>query len=269
MHLLLTALVLAAPLKVASAGFEGAGVDAKTRQFLSEQVAQRLASGPGVSVITPADVQTMLGLGRTKELLGCADVGGACLTELAGALGADVVLAGNVSRVGARFAVTLKLLDARSSQVLSVGTADVAAEDELMPRLLVLADAARDMLVLRRAVGAPVRWQPSLPLVAGLLCAGAGALLMVRANDELRQLQLLSSGPAPASSEALLALQAQGAQLRTSGKLDGTLAAGFFAVGGAAVVAAVTWWLWPRAEVQVAFGATRDGAALTVAGGFP
>ena len=86
------------------------GVDDALLAALSEKAALEVAQAPNVSVITRQDVEALLGRERQRQLLGCADESGSCVAELAGALGAGLVLTGDLAKVGARFTVTLKLL---------------------------------------------------------------------------------------------------------------------------------------------------------------
>jgi hypothetical protein len=269
MPALLLVVLSAAPLKVATTGFEGAGVEPRVLRILSEQVAQRLAATAGVSVITPGDVETMLGLERRKQMLGCAEEGGGCLAELAGALGADVLLTGDISKVGTRYAATLKLLDARTGRTLSAGTADAGSEDELVRTLMTLADAAREVLLERTAPARRGRWQPAIPLAVGVGLAVTGAVFLLRANDELAQLKALSAAAVPTTADARLAAQVRGATLVETGRRDGLGAGAFFVAGGVFAGGALAWWLWPGAEVHVSLAVGRDGAAFAVQGRLP
>ena len=48
----------------------------------------------GYEVLAPSDIQAMIGLERMKDLVGCEN-DSSCLTELGGALGADLLIGGS------------------------------------------------------------------------------------------------------------------------------------------------------------------------------
>ncbi len=87
------------------------GVAKETAQLLGDALAGELRKRPGVSVLTQSDVAALLGVERTRQILGCSDSG--CMAEVAGALGADRVVHGSVGRVGGSFVVNLSALDPR------------------------------------------------------------------------------------------------------------------------------------------------------------
>jgi hypothetical protein len=87
------------------------GVQRETAQLLAEALAGELRRRPGVSVLTQADVAALLGVEKTRQMLGCTDSG--CIAELGGALGADRVVHGSIGRVGGSLVVNLSALDPR------------------------------------------------------------------------------------------------------------------------------------------------------------
>jgi len=66
-------------------------------------------------VITKSDIQSMIGLERSKELLACDDA--SCIAEIGGALGVQLMVTGNVGKFGTVYAVNLKLIDVRAAKV--------------------------------------------------------------------------------------------------------------------------------------------------------
>src|SRR5512142_3238640 len=78
-------------------------------------------------VIGKTDIDTMLGLENMKDQLGCDDV--ACAAQIGGALGADLLLAGRVAKLGESIIIVLKLIDAKKQEVLS-STKHKAADNE-------------------------------------------------------------------------------------------------------------------------------------------
>ncbi|MCK5687888.1 hypothetical protein KAI87_01400, partial [Myxococcota bacterium] len=84
---------------------------------LTEVLAAEIKSIDGTSVISPSDIQSMLQMEAQKDALDCNDQ--ACLAEIGGALGVDQLVVGNVGKVGKRFVVSLRIVDARSPKALS------------------------------------------------------------------------------------------------------------------------------------------------------
>jgi len=74
------------------------------------------ASRAGFDVISQADVATLLGVERQRQLLGCSE-DASCLAEIGGALGAEFVLSGQVGQIGSRYHLALQLLDAKKARV--------------------------------------------------------------------------------------------------------------------------------------------------------
>src|SRR5688572_256451 len=62
-------------------------------------------------------MKDMLDAEQQKMLLGCDKE--SCMAEIAGAMGAERLVAGSVGALGAMFVVTLKLIDTKSAQVAS------------------------------------------------------------------------------------------------------------------------------------------------------
>jgi len=82
----------------------------------------------GYEVLAPSDIQAMIGLERMKDLVGCED-DTSCLTELGGALGADLLIGGNIAKLGDKYNLTLSLVDnnAAKSKARFQGSAGTAA----------------------------------------------------------------------------------------------------------------------------------------------
>jgi len=66
-------------------------------------------------VVTKSDIQSMLGLERSKELRACDDA--SCMAEIGGALGVELMVSGNVGRFGKVYAVNLKLINVKQAKV--------------------------------------------------------------------------------------------------------------------------------------------------------
>jgi hypothetical protein len=114
------------------------GVSADTGRLLGDALAGELRRRAGVSALTQADVAALLGVEKTRQMLGCTDAG--CMAEIGGALGADRVVHGSIGRVGESLVVNLSALDPRQAAAAASvsdrlrGAGDEAFLDAL-PRL--------------------------------------------------------------------------------------------------------------------------------------
>jgi len=117
------------------------GVSRETAQLLGDALAGELRRRAGVSVLTQADVGALLGVEKTRQMLGCSESG--CMAEIGGALGADRVIHGSLGRVGASLVVNFSALDAKKGDaVASVSERLRGAEDEaFLDALPAIADA--------------------------------------------------------------------------------------------------------------------------------
>jgi hypothetical protein len=144
-----------------------AGVDAQLASLLSDAVAAQVTSRGFFSVTTSKDVQTLLGVERQKQLMGCSDAG-ACLTELAGAMGARFVLSGQLGRVGDTYQLTLQTVDTQKAQPVGRST-----------KLAKSVDALRDLLpyAVADATGTLAPSPPSRVLPFTLIGVGAAVVI--------------------------------------------------------------------------------------------
>src|SRR4051812_27515698 len=98
-----------APVKVALPALRLTDLPAERAGFYTEQVGAELLAR-GLRVVSERDISSMLGLERQRELLGCNEGSGACLVELANALGVDGIVLGDVARVGSRYQASLRVI---------------------------------------------------------------------------------------------------------------------------------------------------------------
>lgn len=114
-------------------------VDGKTVALLGEALGGELRKRAGLSVMSEADISALLGMERTRTMLGCTDAG--CIAEVGGALGVDRVVHGSIGRVGSSLLVNLSSLDPkRASTAASVSERLKGASDEAfldaLPRIV-------------------------------------------------------------------------------------------------------------------------------------
>ena len=89
----------------------GGGVDAQVASALTEALTVEVAARGFFDVVSSKDLQTLLGLERQRQVMGCTDKGSSCLAELADAIGARFVLSGSVTQLGSAFQLNLQTLD--------------------------------------------------------------------------------------------------------------------------------------------------------------
>jgi hypothetical protein len=105
------------------------GTEASRAELLSEIALTEAASLKTFDVIGKSDIVTMLGFEKQKAVLGCSE-DSACLAELGGALGVDLVLVGSLGRVGALYRLDMKLVDARKAKVRGRVGVNVEGQEE-------------------------------------------------------------------------------------------------------------------------------------------
>lgn len=249
--------------KIAAPGLHFVNVETKLGEFYSEHLAQQLKYA-GLQVITSREMQSLLGLERQKQLLGCSE--GACMTELANALGADGILLGDVALLGSTYQVNLKIIGSGDGKTLALESTKASSEAALLEVLTNAAQKlARDASVsLGRpppvAIGSSsggVRKFAWAPAALGVAAIGAGVACLVVTENAHKTLTMDTNIP-------------NGAELVATGKTTGPLAVAGFAVGGAALAgAAAMFFLGADSPVTVTTAITPNGAAIGVAGVFP
>lgn len=117
------------------------GVTAETAQLLGDALAGELRRRSGVSVLTQSDIAALLGVEKTRQMLGCGEAG--CMAEIGGALGADRVVHGSLGRVGGSLVVNLSALDARKASAAASVSERLrgAADEAFLDALPAIADA--------------------------------------------------------------------------------------------------------------------------------
>lgn len=142
----------------------GGGIDPDVVSAFTESVTAEVAARGIFDVVSTQEVQTVVGVERQRQLMGCSDDAQSCLAELAGALGAEFVLSGSLARIGESYQLSLQTLDSRKAQ--PIGRA-VRIADSL--------DALRAQLPypVSEATATPLPPPPSRWLSYGLWTGGA------------------------------------------------------------------------------------------------
>lgn len=147
---------------------------------LGARLTQLLGQRPELEVLAQDEIRALLKNEQNQQLLGCSDDG--CLAELAGALGADLVLSGKIGRLPEGYALSFVLIDAQRAK--SVARVSQTWTGESIS-LLELAEPIVELLLWRA---------PQAPSGA-LVLDGAQAGSRIFVDDQVR-------GTAPAGQMA-------------------------------------------------------------------
>ncbi|HOX45383.1 MAG TPA: PEGA domain-containing protein [Myxococcota bacterium] len=159
----------AARQKIAVLELAARGVAGDTARSLTDVVAREVDRSGLFTTLSADDIRAMLQHLEHRQSLGCTDE--ACLAELGGALGVELVLSGAVGKVGETWVVSLTLLDVRRAVV-------IAREERT-------AHGAADALLVEARSAARALLRPLLAQAEGALrleCEEEGAEVYV---DEL------------------------------------------------------------------------------------
>ncbi len=254
-------------LKIASPGLSGVRLSDKEAQFFSEHLAQQLAAA-GAKVTSDREISAVLGLERKRQLLGCSESSSQCMTELAGALGVDALVVGDVARLQQRYQVNVKLLSVDSASLLAAESERADTDEQLVDALSAIAGRlarkgaerlSRSLVPEGRVGTGHSGGPPILPIVlagGGVLAAGFGGYAFTQASA--RYEQLLGT----TDTGAALRLRDEGVFWRTGTQVG-------LGIGAAALVgAAVAFFLGgapasPDVAVSVSTSPHGGGLALT------
>jgi len=121
-------------IRLALPGLMSPNVDAANLKYYSQFLSQQLTL-EGARVVTPEEMAQVIGLERQRQLLGCGDNSGSCLTELANALGVEALVMGTVGRFDGQFQVDVKVISATDAHALVAYSHRVEGESELLDDL--------------------------------------------------------------------------------------------------------------------------------------
>ncbi len=194
--ILLTLLAAAHPVRLAAPGLTFANIGARDGEAYQSYFVNQMQLAGGVTVVTQAEIAALLGLERQKQLLGCEEASAAsCMAELGGALGAEGLVVGNISKLGGSFLLDVKVVEVQTARTLALISKRVANEEAL---LNALAEGAREISQKVREslrpgekppAAEPFRLRPWLLVgIGGLALAGAGSFFAVQASDRSTRL---------------------------------------------------------------------------------
>lgn len=133
------ALALTKPTKMLVLAFRGSGdVQSALPDLVTRTLLSHLDSVQNLRTISTDDIETMLDVDKKKAAVGCDT--NACMAEIGGALGAELVLYAQLAKIGTRYAINATIVNTRSATVrgrLSIMTE--ANDDKLVDALPELA----------------------------------------------------------------------------------------------------------------------------------
>ena len=237
-------------LRIAVYDFELSDVDERTGKIVYRATLAELRKLEWVSVIGMDEIRAMLDLEAQKAMIGC-DEEESCLAEIAGAIGADVLILGQLARLGDQHIFTLRRVDQRRAQVVGTVNRTLAADNgeeflavigpsvaELFPDRSLRMGATRGVSKEAALKLNPPPLRPWMVYAAGSV---AGAALVGSAVSSLIVLALSGSYADELERGSQAGQLVDGAQLtslRNSGTTamwaSGTLFASALAIGGAA-----------------------------------
>lgn len=243
---------------MAAPSFSLVGIEPALGAAWQDRFVSRLG-GDGLKVTSSSDIQQMLGLERQRALLGC-NAETSCLAELAGALGVELLLSGNIVKSESGYLATVRVLSTKTGQPIAAATERLRNESALLDWLDATAVDLRRQLLGPPPTGLFVRLVPGL--IGGALLVAGGVLLGVSGANYAR---LTGSEVLPVGDIA---------PLRQQGELFGGLGLSFAIAGGVGVLTSVLWAALSPGEqkksVQVAIGPLgAHGAFLGVSGVLP
>jgi hypothetical protein len=161
---------------------KSATVERRLLQTIEGAIAAEIARHDRLDALSSEDVRRTLELEASKDLLGCDTTSTSCLAEVANAMGAELVVFGDVEVVDGAYVMNLALLEV--AKVASQGKEALRART--LERLTERATRATERML--RDVYAQRGWDPPAPLPAlqppskipaiATLASGAGAVVL-------------------------------------------------------------------------------------------
>ncbi len=134
--LLIVSLLAAGPdVKLAAPGFAKLALSQEQANFFTNHLVTRLSERDWLRVVSSDDISTVIGLERQKELLGCNESKTNCIAELAGALGVDGLITGQVAKVGKSYQVNVKVLDPSAKPLFVYSSERLPSEEAMLDEL--------------------------------------------------------------------------------------------------------------------------------------
>jgi len=152
----------------------GGGYDAKAIALIEELVVGALDATGRLRVTSRGDVESLIGFEKKKQALGCQE-SSACLSEIVGALGVDLLAVPTVGKLGSASVVAIKVVDVRTANAVARSQRSLASDAELPDAIVALVGEV--VATLDRAGVLPAVAPPAsgASVAAGPLAASAAA----------------------------------------------------------------------------------------------
>ena len=208
---------------------DASGVDAGQVKLINGLVTDSVARFERFEVISSADVRQLVAMEADKSAAGCDT--SSCLAEVAGALGAQKVVFGNLGRLGNLTIVTLSLFDTKAAK--AVGRQRLEVRDiETLPHALdtALSTLMGEPLPKEPPPPALVAKGPSPLFLGGAIGGGVAAVVALGATGYALSLDDSLGKAATSAKDKQTALD-NGPAVITAAAIAGAVAA----AGGALV----------------------------------
>jgi hypothetical protein len=106
-------------------------------RIVTDLIATQIGRRDNIDVLTASDLADAMGLEAERQAMGC-ESNESCLAEIAGAMGADLVVFGSVGRLNQTFLVNLNLFSNAETKSVARETVEANDLDEL-PRAIAVA----------------------------------------------------------------------------------------------------------------------------------
>ncbi|HOX47202.1 MAG TPA: DUF2380 domain-containing protein [Myxococcota bacterium] len=253
------------------------GVTQEQMDALGELLASDIRKLKTFRVIGKGDIQAVLQYEEKKALTGCGD--DSCIAEIGGALGAQFVTVGNVSKFGDTYLLNLRVIDVKKVAVVQSVSQKVEGGEAAL--LDATSEAVREIFVpLAESLAAPASagaapMDPAPEAEAAAPSKPMSTYTLVGHVTFWSGLGLCALGGAGLGLSMGAASDYEGGDLGakdTSRTWAGVMWAGF-GLGGALLITGVVMWLLPEAEeagvsAVAAPMADGDGFTLTLGGRF-
>lgn len=109
------------------------GIDEDTARTINSTLAVTVSERPKLTAYTAKDLKTMVDLEAQKVLIGCDAE--SCLAEVANAMGAELVLYGDIGTLGSMMIINLNLFNSLEATSVGRETVEIRSQENLIVQL--------------------------------------------------------------------------------------------------------------------------------------